>query len=346
LNKDIISPQGLEREEQKLSENQPSGPVTYEGYDTQNVLHHWRYVRDIGKGNFSVVVLGESTDPIPNPVLSRVAIKIVLLPAHQETRSRIESSLRRELSILKTVNHPSIIKLLSLNVTRQKYLIMTPYYEGGDLFEISSKHRSKMSPLLIRKMFAEIATGIAYLHSKNIVHRDIKLENILINHTINEMLSIKDFTSTSLITITDFGLSREIDPEDPLLTTRCGSEDYVPPELLIGLPYDGRQTDSWALGVLLYSIMESRLPFDPPPVSPNTIRSRKPPKVAHRIARIDWNWYDFKDENMGKTWLEEDWKDAKYIVENLLIRREKRLTSKEVCELEYVSGMLGQEYRA
>lgn len=69
-------------------------------------------------------------------------------------------------------------------------------------------------------------------------------------------------SSAPLIKLTDFGLSRFIDPASPLLTTRCGSESYAAPELVIGRPYDGRDTDAWACGVVLYVLATRRLPFD------------------------------------------------------------------------------------
>lgn len=118
-----------------------------------------------------------------------------------------------------------------------------------------------------------------------------------------------------LITLTDLGLSRQIPPPpaSPLLTTRCGSEDYAAPELLLGQPYDGRSTDAWALGVLLYALMEGRLPFDSPPGRPD--RS----KNTHRIARCDWIWCRFGDEE-GE-WDEvrgKGWEGARGVVEGLL----------------------------
>lgn len=119
-----------------------------------------------------------------------------------------------------------------------------------------------------------------------------------------------------IATLTDLGLSRRIPapPESPLLTTRCGSEDYAAPEILLGQPYDGRSTDAWALGVLLYALMEGRLPFDPPPGKAAS-RSR----AAHRIARCDWMWVKFGDQD-GE-WDPEkgtEWEGARECVEGLL----------------------------
>lgn len=325
----------LEREETLdiLPDNAPQ-KVIYSGYDEDNILHQWRHVRPLGKGTFSNVVLGESMEN-GNPYSQFIAIKIVELPSRKDTRSRVESSLKRELELLRYLKHPSIIRLLALLITENKYFMFTPFCEGGDLFELASMHRSKLSPKIIRRMFAEIATAISYLHQNNVVHRDIKLENVLINHKLEDLLSMSKFEDP-LITVTDFGLSRKIDPEDPLLTTRCGSEDYVPPELLIGMPYDGRQTDSWAMGVLLYAIMEGRLPFDPPPNKSIRARSR----VAHRIARIEWTWNEFSEGNKDVKWTEEDWSGAKFIVENLLVRREKRISAADVCKHPWVRDCL------
>ena len=143
------------------------------------------------------------------------------------------------------------------------------------------------------------------------------MADILLNVPVSSVLLLKNPQSHPypIATLTDLGLSRRIPapPESPLLTTRCGSEDYAAPEILLGQPYDGRQTDAWALGVLLYALMEGRLPFDPPPGKP--ARSR----AAHRIARCDWGWVNFGDEDgewdpeKGK-----EWAGARECVEGLL----------------------------
>ena len=77
--------------------------------------------------------------------------------------------------------------------------------------------------------------------------------------------ALSDLSDPSpLVKLTDFGLSRFIDPASPLLTTRCGSESYAAPELVTGRPYDGRDTDAWACGIVLYALATRRLPFDSP----------------------------------------------------------------------------------
>lgn len=143
-----------------------------------------------------------------------------------------------------------------------------------------------------------------------------------------------------ITTLTDVGLSRRVDFEkDDLLTTRCGSDDYASPELIMGQPYDGRQTDSWALGVLLFALMEGRLPFDPPPGS---TEQKMRSKTAHKIARCEWKWVKLvpapvepkdsgdsgivvdvngSEKNMG---YDERMEGGKRIVEGLLKRASKR----------------------
>ena len=142
-----------------------------------------------------------------------------------------------------------------------------------------------------------------------------------------------------LITLTDMGLSRRVNfGTDPPLTTRCGSEDYASPELLLGQPYDGRETDAWALGVLLYALLEGRLPFDPLPGAGNRSRTR----AAHRIARCEWKWVNLANGTEYDPELE----GGKDIVQGLLRRVSTgRRRLDEVEREEWVTGAIGVELR-
>lgn len=141
-----------------------------------------------------------------------------------------------------------------------------------------------------------------------------------------------------LVTLTDLGLSRRLSPPpaSPLLTTRCGSEDYAAPEILLGQAYDGRSTDAWALGVLLYALMEGRLPFDAPP------RKVDRSKNTHRIARCDWIWCRFGDEDGEWTTAEPEaaqWEGARTCVEGLLKKvRMGRKPLDEIAECDWVKS--------
>jgi protein-serine/threonine kinase len=130
-----------------------------------------------------------------------------------------------------------------------------------------------------------------------------------------------------LITLSDLGLSKIIDPSNPLLETRCGSEDYASPELIMGLAYDGRQSDGWALGVLLYALLEGRLPFDPP------LGSNAKSRITHRIARCDWEWIRLEDDAEAARL---GFAEAKAVVDSLLKRATRRASLKSLQNNEWV----------
>lgn len=165
--------------------------------------------------------------------------------------------------------------------------------------------------------------------------------DVLLNIPIQVHPDVQDWQTLdrAVVTLTDLGLSRRIPeaPESPLLTTRCGSEDYAAPEILMGQPYDGRQTDAWALGVLLYALMEGRLPFDPLPGArgdPTTLRARTP----HRIARCEWAWVRYGDPDGD--WDPEKGRElagAQVCVDGLLKRNTRRKALAEIREMPWVN---------
>lgn len=310
----------------------------------------WRSIRTLGQGTFSKVMLATSQQLPPGTPYDEkhldsrklVAVKIVEHgPAGGADEERIEVSLKREVDILKSVSHPSIVQLKALEYTDERALLVLSYCPGGDLFELASEHRNILQPKLVQRMFAEMVSAVRYLHNNYIVHRDIKLENVLVVPTYNALSHLENPQAHPypLICLTDLGLSRRIPapPASPLLTTRCGSEDYAAPEILLGQPYDGRSTDGWALGVLLYALMEGRLPFDCPPGKPE--RSRP----SHRIARADWMWCKFGDEDgewddkRNDTKEFKGWVGARAVVEGLLKKvRMGRKALTDIEEMEWV----------
>lgn len=293
-----------------------------------NRKRKFRKLRQLGQGTFSKVVLATDKRILENPAPPNVeeqldparvvAVKIVEHgPAGGADKERIDTSLRREVEMLKNVSHPSLVRLKACEYQETRTLLVLTYCSGGDLFDLASSKREFLTPKMVQRMFSELVSAVRYLHNHWIVHRDIKLENVLVNFPSAKLAEISDPTTftSPIVTLTDLGLSRRIPdpPESPLLTTRCGSEDYAAPEILLGQPYDGRFTDAWALGVLLYALMEGRLPFDAPPNKPE--RSRN----THRIARADWIWCRFGDED-GE-WDPSrgpEWEGARECVEGLL----------------------------
>ncbi|KAK3328298.1 hypothetical protein B0T19DRAFT_186564 [Cercophora scortea] len=278
----------------------------------------WRALKMLGQGTFSRVMLATSQIPpslsdddespsaaeLQTPEsLNRydrrtlVAVKVCEHgPCGGASEDRIEMSLKRELELMQCIHHPSLVHLKAWNIEPTRAILVLSYYPGGDLFDVASQHREVLSPSLLRRMFAELVGAVRYLHERRIVHRDIKLENVLVNLPPAELASpTTDWTlyPYSVITLTDLGLSRRI-TDDEKLETRCGSDDYAAPEVIMGQPYDGRAIDAWSLGVLLYALLEGRLPFDPPPgIGDHAMQMRMRSRTSHRIARVEWRWIEY-----------------------------------------------------
>lgn len=166
--------------------------------------------------------------------------------------------------------------------------------------------------------------------------------DVLVNLPQYELRRDQDWATYPypVITLTDLGLSRRV-ADDEKLTTRCGSDDYAAPEVIMGQPYDGRATDAWSLGVLLYALLESRLPFDPNPGMSEGHKQRS--RTSHRIARVEWQWikyfgeegdHEADPEKFKKAGLE----GAMLVTEGLLKRARSRWTMQQVAEHEWVKG--------
>jgi serine/threonine-protein kinase HSL1 (negative regulator of Swe1 kinase) len=109
--------------------------------------------------------------------------------------------------------------------------------------------------------FQQILAGVSYLHQSQIVHRDLKLENIL-----------RDTDET--VKICDFGFATWHAKGDPLLRTACGSPYYASPEILSLVPYDGALADIWSLGVILFALLVGKMPFEGQTTSDTMLKIR------------------------------------------------------------------------
>lgn len=130
---------------------------------------------------------------------------------------------------------------------REKMVLVMEYAAGGELYDYLSE-RKVLGEHEARRIFRQIATAVFYCHKHKICHRDLKLENILLDQIGNAKIA-------------DFGLSNVFD-EQRLLNTFCGSPLYASPEIVKGTPYHGPEVDCWSLGVLLYTLVYGAMPFD------------------------------------------------------------------------------------
>ncbi|XP_077578227.1 serine/threonine-protein kinase SIK3 homolog isoform X4 [Stigmatopora nigra] len=200
---------------------------------------HYEIERTIGKGNFAVVKL--ATHIITK---AKVAIKIV-----DKTQLDDENlkKIFREVQIMKLLKHPHIIRLYQVMETERMIYLVTEYASGGEIFDHLVAY-GRMAEKDARKKFKQIVAAVHFCHCRNIVHRDLKAENLLLDHNLN-------------IKIADFGFSN-LFSRGQLLKTWCGSPPYAAPELFEGKEYDGPKVDIWSLGVVLYVLVCGALPFD------------------------------------------------------------------------------------
>ncbi|KAI9794061.1 MAG: hypothetical protein M1816_006686 [Peltula sp. TS41687] len=235
----------------------------------------------LGEGEFGKVRMGWKQEGGV-----QVAVKLIRKESINNNPSRLPK-IYREIAILRELSHPNIVRLHEMVETDRHIGIILEYASGGELFDYILNHRYLKDPAA-RRLFAQLVSGVGYLHKKGIVHRDLKLENLLLDRNRN-------------IIITDFGFANTFDPSDELgdeieynltnkdyvkrmdlervrnngfrrgdlMQTSCGSPCYAAPELVVSDSlYTGRKVDVWSCGVILYAMLAGYLPFDDDPANP------------------------------------------------------------------------------
>ncbi|TMW58966.1 hypothetical protein Poli38472_007111 [Pythium oligandrum] len=200
----------------------------------------YRLGKTLGIGSFGKVKL--ATHEITG---HKVAIKI--LNRNKIRNLDMGEKVRREISLLRKMRHPHLIRLYEVIDTPTDIFMVLEYVAGGELFDyIVSKGR--LSPEEARHFFHQIISGVEYCHFHRIVHRDLKPENLLLDADNN-------------VKIADFGLSNVMQ-DGEFLRTSCGSPNYAAPEVISGSLYAGPEVDVWSCGVILYALLCGSLPFD------------------------------------------------------------------------------------
>mmetsp|Transcript_38648 Transcript_38648/g.98854 ORF Transcript_38648/g.98854 Transcript_38648/m.98854 type:complete len:378 (+) Transcript_38648:371-1504(+) len=222
-----------------------AGAEVYPNAKAQDFLARYEVGATVGVGGFAVVkkCRDKQTD-------AQLAVKIV----DRSRYSTGDNSLAREIEVLTQIDHPNCIKLFAVYLTERKVYIVTELVDGGELLDrVTEKGNYSESDAV--HIFKQILEGVAYLHARGIVHRDLKLENLIMQNDRDD----------SPVKIADFGLSKFFDRET-LLQTMCGSPQYVAPEVLsVGSEGTHDYTpavDMWSLGVILFILLSGYSPFD------------------------------------------------------------------------------------
>ncbi|XP_069069750.1 PAS domain-containing serine/threonine-protein kinase isoform X2 [Pleurodeles waltl] len=199
----------------------------------------------IGKGAFGSVWTARHKED-ENEVVVKFILKEKVLEdcwLHDPELGRVI----HEIAILTRLQHPNIVTVLDVfENTNFFQLVMEQHGNGLDLFEFID-HQPSLDESLMSYIFRQLVAAVGYLHSKHIVHRDIKDENVVI---------AEDFT----IKLVDFGSAAYMEP-GKLFYTFCGTIEYCAPEVLLGNPYQGPELEMWALGVTLFTLVFGENPF-------------------------------------------------------------------------------------
>ena len=193
----------------------------------------------VGEGAFSVVKLAyspKSAQYLACKVIEKARLK------HND----LELRFRCEIRVHQQMHHHGIVQLIDVLQDEFFYYVFLEFCPGGELFQ-HIVDRERLQEEQAKPIMKQILEAVEYIHKMGVSHRDLKPENLLLDQYGHTKIS-------------DFGLSRFLDPNG-LAVTPCGSPCYASPECISGNPYDGRTSDCWSCGVILYAMVTGQLPW-------------------------------------------------------------------------------------
>ena len=216
----------------------------------------------LGSGSFGCVYEAKNTI-----FGNSVAMKVIKKDKENELD---EQEIRNEIDILKKLSHPNIVKIYEFYISENHYYIITEYCKDGELF---CYIKNRYSERQLAVLFYQVFSGLWYLHENKILHRDIKLENIMIsekekdNSTGEELFWVK---------IIDFGTAKLFEKNKKEKDV-VGSSYYIAPEVL--KQNYNEKCDTWSVGVILYMTLVGRAPFD----------GKDDEEIINKISSVDYN---------------------------------------------------------
>ncbi|KAJ4964540.1 hypothetical protein NE237_016389 [Protea cynaroides] len=254
-------------------------------------MEKYELVRDIGAGNFGVARLMRNKE-----TKELVAMKYI------ERGRKIDENVAREIINHRSLRHPNIIRFKEVVLTRTHLAIVMEFAAGGELFERIC-NAGRFSEDEARYFFQQLISGVNYCHSMQICHRDLKLENTLL-----------DGSPAPRLKICDFGYSKS-----SLLHSRpkstVGTPAYIAPEVLSRREYDGKMADVWSCGVTLYVMLVGAYPFEDQE-DPKNFR-----KTINRIVAVQYKIPDYVHVSQ----------DCRLLLSRIFVANpSKRITIKEI----------------
>lgn len=283
-------------------------------HSVDDFYSHYSLEETLGNGMSSVVYKCSSRSNKG----SKFAVKIVDLLKGDLSESALREEVMREIEILENVsNHSNITSIVTYMETIANIFIVMDLCEEGDLYDFMNERVTLKAPQTIIIM-KQLVCAIRYIHSEFIVHRDVKLENILL--TNRKELSIK---------LADFGLAVRV-TTDTEITEIVGTPTYYAPELILTAKGQangyGREVDVWACGVVMYTLMIGHAPF----------QHRRQIVMLRLITNGNYD----REDDMWKSLKPK----LKCLIERIFVVDPKvRLTSKEL-EKEIIDAGLGKKF--
>lgn len=292
-------------------------------------MENYSILRTIGKGSYAQVYLA-----VHKPTGRQVALKIINMNEVKDVE-RMTLRLKREIRLMKSLKHERIVEYFEhFESANGEHVIAMEYVSGGELFDLVLENEG-LTEAQAKPLFYQIATAVAHCHKNGIAHRDLKLENILLD---------KDHKAK----LADFGFSKETHAVDQL-ATYCGSTLYASPEMVLGRPYLGPECDIWGLGVILYAMLTASMPFDDRdwgvftqsvadadyPEPPNT--SLVAQDLISRMLQPDGKRRANIDDVLNHPWLQSMQKERK---RSLQAARPQRVA---VCHTNSVAAIISQK---
>ena len=219
----------------------------------------------LGSGSYSKVKLVLC---LKNYTFSKAAVKII--DRNKAPRDFQTRFLPRELAVWPRMEHTNITRMHEMFEDNCRVYMVLEFAENGDVLRFIQRSGA-IKGHLARIWIRQVCDAVRYLHDQDITHRDLKLENLLLDNMFN-------------VKLCDFGFVKSHSMKE-LSKTYCGSKSYASPEILRGEPYDPKKADVWAIGVILYIFITGKMPYD---------ESKGNQGVLEEQKKLNFPWQKFK----------------------------------------------------